>query len=516
MSEDDSFEIPLDRYMEEKDELLTEQRADLLKKLKKIHNQLEKSKDIDEFLVLQMIRSQRFSGKEIKNEYQKCKVKFLIKILGTAFVLFHLTAVFELNGILNSIKAELLSSALSYLLKRNREKEDNYYSSYMKISNKIPSFSLFFLSSILSHCLENIFGFTILSIIVLIVNDLNIYLGLNNFDFLNFSNINNENTAETNYSLKKFFLLLVIFLVFYISLGIVALLPLEIVQNGFLVYEEYKENKDFEEFKQFIENDDLDDSSEDYSLDNIINKKEEKDVNNNDNEKKYEVKELVNKLEEQIGQKNSNIIKKDNINKDDTNNFDINNDDTDDKNNINKNDINKDKINRNDMNKDDMSKDDKMDLLNENNNKDIIINDDKKSNENDRIRKTKPVYQLKGYFRFYLLSISLSIILKLSLNRIFVPEYTEENKEKSNFIFILIYSISTILSLIFYGIFSTVFNKKEKKKKIYSSMRFAGYIIYKEEIIREETGLIKNCWDIIKQLNHACCCYLCSFTYIVK
>ena len=29
-------------------------------------------------------------------------------------------------------------------------------------------------------------------------------------------------------------------------------------------------------------------------------------------------------------------------------------------------------------------------------------------------------------------------------------------------------------------------------------MRFAGYIIYKEEIIREETGLIKNCWDIIK------------------
>ena len=225
---------------------------------------------------------------------------------------------------------------------------------------------------------------------------------------------------------------------------------------------------------------------------------------------------MVNKLEEQIGQKNSNIIKKDNINKDDTNNFDINNDDTDDKNNINKNDINKDKINRNDMNKDDMSKDDKMDLLNENNNKDIINNDDKKSNENDRIRKTKPVYQLKGYFRFYLLSISLSIILKLLLNRIFVPEYTEENKEKSNFIFLLIYSISTILTLIFYVIFSTVFNKKEKKKKIYSSMRFAGYIIYKEEIIREETGFFKNCWDIIKQLNHACCCYLCSFTYIVK
>ena len=63
MSEDDSFEIPLDRYMEEKDELLSEQRADLLKKLKKIHNQLEKSKDIDEFLVFQMIRSQRFSKK---------------------------------------------------------------------------------------------------------------------------------------------------------------------------------------------------------------------------------------------------------------------------------------------------------------------------------------------------------------------------------------------------------------------------------------------------------------------
>ena len=135
MSEDsDINDIPFEKYMDEKDELLSEQRADLLKKLKKIHNQLEKSKNIDEFLVSQMIRSQRFSGKEIKTEYEKCKVRFLIKILGIFFVSFHLTAVFELNGILNSIKEELLSSALSYLLKRNREKEDNYYSSYMKIN----------------------------------------------------------------------------------------------------------------------------------------------------------------------------------------------------------------------------------------------------------------------------------------------------------------------------------------------------------------------------------------------
>ena len=137
---------------------------------------------------------------------------------------------------------------------------------------------------------------------------------------------------------------------------------------------------------------------------------------------------------------------------------------TDDKNNINKNDINKDKINRNDMNKDDMSKDDKNDLLNETEEINAIRFFD---NEIKRMRLTNPEYELKGYFRFYLLSISLSIILKLLLNRIFVPEYTEENKEKINFIFLLIYSISTILSLIFYGIFSSAFKKKKKKKNLF-------------------------------------------------
>ena len=276
MSIDIDYEPPYDKYIEEKNKLLAEQKNDLLKKLKKIQNQLDKKRDIEEFLASQMIYSKSFSGNEIKDKYKKCYVRFLIKCLGIVFVSFHLVAVFELNGILNAIKGELYSSALSYLLKRNRDKEDNYYSSYMKINNKIPSFSLFFLSSILSHFLKNFLGYTLLSIIILIINDLNIYFGLNNFGFHNFSNINDETeTTEINYSLFQFLHLLIIFLVFYISLGIIALLPLEIVQNAFLMYEEYKEKKDLEEasleFDQFMMNEY--EESEDDSMDDIIKKK---------------------------------------------------------------------------------------------------------------------------------------------------------------------------------------------------------------------------------------------------
>ena len=491
MSIDIDYEPPYDKYIEEKNKLLAEQKNDLLKKLKKIQNQLDKKRDIEEFLASQMIYSKSFSGNEIKDKYKKCYVRFLIKFLGIVFVSFHLVAVFELNGILNAIKGELYSSALSYLLKRNRDKEDNYYSSYMKINNKIPSFSLFFLSSILSHFLKNFLGYTLLSIIILITNDLNIYFGLNNFGFHNFSNINDETeTTEINYSLFQFLHLLIIFLVFYISLGIIALLPLEIVQNAFLMYEEYKEKKDLEEasleFDQFMMNEY--EESEDDSMDDIINNKKEK--NDDVNEKKNKMEEIVKKMQDNINKNNLYTIQKDNIN----------------------NNMDKDIMNKHDKNKDDNN-----DLLNDSNNKDKINNDDDKSNEGDSISLTSPEYELKGYLRFYLFSLSMSIILKLILNRIFVPEYKEDNKEKSNFYFICIYSISTILSLIFYFIFSTAFRKeKNKKKKIYTSMRFAGYIIYQEEIIREESSFCNNCGDIMNQLNYACCCHLCSITYLLK
>ena len=402
----------------------------------------------------------------------------------------------------------------------------------MKISNKIPSFSLFFLSSILSHCFQNLMGFTFMSIIILIINDLTIYFGLNNFSFLNFSNINNEteNKTETNYSLRQFLNLFVIFLVIYISLGLVALLPLEIVQNAFLIYEEYKEKKGLEELKEELihsleeeSEDDSEDDNKDNNKDEVITNKENENVNknndnvknnnindnektigdnDNNNKKNNKVKEIVKKIEDNIP-KNSTIIKRDNKIKDNV-----------DEEKIDKVDIIKD---NKDKDIDNIDKNDEIDLLNDNNDNDKINNNENKSNESDSISTTNGGYELKGYFRFYLFSISLSIIFKLIFNRIFIPEYTENNKEKANVFFLLFYSISTILSLIFYFIFSTAFRKEQnEKKKIYSSMRFAGYIIYREEIIREESSFCRNCGDIIKQLNYACCCYLCSITYVIK
>ena len=80
MSEDnEDFTPPLEAYMDERKELLEEQKDDLLIKLKKIHDKLEGKEDIEKFLVSQMIHSNRFSGNEIKDNYKKCQVRFLIK-----------------------------------------------------------------------------------------------------------------------------------------------------------------------------------------------------------------------------------------------------------------------------------------------------------------------------------------------------------------------------------------------------------------------------------------------------
>ena len=256
--------------------------------------------------------------------------------------------IFQINGLMNAVKAEIYKAIkLKLLGPLKLINSKTFIEKYHELSDTVPSFSLFFLSSFFSGLIFNLLGYYWLIIIVLVLNTLNIIFGINNFDFDKFKINGND---YNNYSLMQFLFLVFIFLVFYLAIGISALLPLELVQKGFLKYDAYKQKKE----------------------------------------------ERILKNEEQLRSKTIELKTNYNINSDES----------------------------------------------------IIVKD---------VKKEKIEFKIKGYFLFYLLSMTGSLIIKMIVNNYFLDVY--ENNSKNNLYFALIYAIPTISSLPFYYFFHQ-FSKK--------------------------------------------------------
>ena len=117
------------------------------------------------------------------------------------------------------------------------------------------------------------------------------------------------------------------------------------------------------------------------------------------------------------------------------------------------------------------------------------------------------------YFFGYFLSILISMFLKIIINKYFIwPKYNNEDN-LSFFIAIIIFHTSPILlSLIFYFIFSIIFNSKIKKKqknKIISSCRLFGYIYYSEKETNHKNIACEECRTGIRKCYYNCYCYKC-------
>ena len=247
MSSNESLKSPHKIYNEEKEQLLIERKYDLMSKLDDVYNSLSTKENIYEFLK---------EGKEEINlndsQFQKAKNRgkfklFLsIKILGLFLFTTHLISLFEINDIINAIEEELLASTKSYLKKIDRKPTDDFYQNFNRLNNKIPDYSVFYLSSLLSECLNGCIGYEWVALITTLIISSILFFSFKDYEF----NIDRNNYK--NYSLKDFIYLYIIYASLSFFEGIVALYPLNKIKNFFILYGNFKEEIQKEKKKKKI------------------------------------------------------------------------------------------------------------------------------------------------------------------------------------------------------------------------------------------------------------------------
>ena len=431
-------------YEKETKELAIEQKNDLSEKIKEINENLNSKKDIEEFLD-EGIQKYELTEKQFNKAKQigRTKLFVIIKIIGFLFFTTHLISIYIINGIINAIEEELIASAKSYLKKMDRDKTDDFYQNFNRLNNRFPDYSVFFISSVFSECLNECFGYIILSILILIIIFLSLFFGFKEYEF------NLERNNYQNYTLNEFISLYFIYLFLCIFEGIIALIPLKIIKDGFIFYENYiqKNNENVNKDKSVIYN----------------------------------------------GEKVNNIINDTIINIKHNN----------------------DKNNDNDSN----SKEKTNTKINENNSE---INLNNENNEEKKIglfgNSGEKKYKIEGFFLFYLLSVIISVLIKIILDQRFIGEYKYNNRKQVNYYFIISYcgfSVSSILLYIIYKCFMIKDKDKEKNQKNKKAMKVMGYIIYNEtkeneDICCNSCECCADCGICCEYLNKSLCCYLCS------
>ena len=421
MLEQDLYK-PAKIFEKEDKSLIIEQKNILTEKIKGIYDKLSPKNDIDTFL-----NEENEAGLS-DEEYQKAKsvgkfkLFFTIKFLGGLLFIAHLVSIYEINSIINAIQEELMASAKSYIKKEKREITDDFYQNFNNINNKLPDYSVFFLSSFLSQYINECMGYEMLTIMASLFNFLTLILGFSKFEF-----VLDRNNYE-NYTLNEFIFLYIIYIILCFSQGIIALLPLDIIKDGFIYYDMFNEKtKEIEKNKR--EN---------------LNINEENDENNN-------------KAKE---------------------------------------------------------------------NRDSLINKENNQNEEGQ---NKKVHKLSGFFLFYLVCITSSIIIKIVIDKTFIGEYKYSSREKVNYYFIVCYLSFTYISLILFRIYSYIVKREKvdnRGENIISSMKIFGYIVYNESKPSEEICCCYSCYNCCElcedikvccqTLNMSLCCYMCSCICCLK
>ena len=371
---------PVEKYRLEEQKLIEEQKESLSKKIESIYNNLQKKKNIDEFL--------KESNKE--NELPQIELKtpkFLMIVLGIILFTFHLVSIYIINGIINAIEEELLSSAISYIKKIERKPNEDFYQNYNKLNCRLPDYSVFFISSFLSEYLKECLGYVPLLLFVYAIIFLILFFGFKEFNF------NIERNFYKNYSLSEFLYLYFIYLILCIFQGFISLLPLKFIKDGFILYEKEEKN-----------------------IHNIPEKESEMNINeNNDFNSSVIIKNIKNEKKNDLNKDEGQYNMKNNLNsKENNNNKNLNN--------IENNCITNQEKNDNNLRR-----------------KEIDIN--KKSGS---IQNTNEFKELEGFSIFYLISIILSILIKIIIDNAFIGEYKYTSRKRDNIFFIIFYYIFSI------------------------------------------------------------------------
>ena len=292
------------KTLDEEEKFLMEHKNEVLQtQLNQVRKKFETVKSLDQVIDFKDKKDEGINNKfllEIEDDEKYCCceyktfLKFNFNFIGILFVIFNLIGVYQLIGILKATEKEISFGIQSFLFEKNRTANNNninstnpnntnnnkdtnnlsfeniYENYYFKT---IPDFSLLFLSSILGNLILKLFGFRFTTIIYMIINVLALFI-FESFDF------------PEKYNFYQISLLLLYYLIFFISVGSITLLSHQIYFDGLTKYIRYKTSHT----KINIEK---------------IEEKETKAENNKDN-----------LIEENIYDKENNNIKKENENND--------------------------------------------------------------------------------------------------------------------------------------------------------------------------------------------------------
>ena len=223
-------------YDEEKVALIQKEKSIFTKSLKDITVKIESKKSVENF-IKSALEEDDPNMPEINEQKEEFIVWFNMKILGVVFMTLYILGLYIYIGFMNSIMEEIKSSAILYLRNIKRNEDETFYDIYNKINQEPPEFELYFLTSNLSNKIIDfltIYGLTIIDLIINVC----IIFGIYNFEFhITPENINN------NYSTKQFLYLILMYILLYLSIGLISSLPHNIFNSAFDQYENWKEKR---------------------------------------------------------------------------------------------------------------------------------------------------------------------------------------------------------------------------------------------------------------------------------
>ena len=227
------------KYVERELTLLKDKKENLSNDLKSVRKQLDKKEvvDLNDFMYKNSDNIQE-KYSDIKDCLHPVFSFIFIKIIGAIFITLYFVGIYEIIGLMNALKEEILSSF--NLIIRDIKRETNFYQNYINVNLNTPSLDLFFLTSILSDFITNLISFPMTVLIILIINCVIIYFGFGYFTFHQGEDLN------IKYSFKENIILILIYLGLYFFTGIIALFPQKIIQAAYVSFDvknDYKISK---------------------------------------------------------------------------------------------------------------------------------------------------------------------------------------------------------------------------------------------------------------------------------
>lgn len=218
--------------VEKEENLAYQKKVQLEESLDNINSRLRDEESIGNFIINNIDDDSDSSG-TIKESVNTFYSFFIIKIVGTIFLTLYFVGILEIIGLMNTVKKEI-SDSFNLILK-DKQRETDFYQNYINENLKMPSFDLFFISAIFSS-LFNSFIFPYTVFIIGLTNFVITFFGLGYFKFRTGESLNEK------YNLGEIIYIIIMYLLMYLSLGIIALLPFDLLQKGYIIYDKEKKH----------------------------------------------------------------------------------------------------------------------------------------------------------------------------------------------------------------------------------------------------------------------------------